>query len=437
MSFLQSINRFLWNGPMLLLLLGVHLYFTFHLHFIQKKIGKAIVLSVQPDTSNTQKQTKTTSAFTALSTTLAATLGTGNIIGVSTAIALGGPGAVFWCWLTGLLGMATSYAECYLSILYQKKLYDTTYLGGPMVVLHDVLHHKRLSKWFALFTIVTAFCVGCSTQAGAITDTVVSFLHISPTVSGLFLMLLCGYVILRGSNSITKLCTSLVPFMALFYFISCFYLLYYNRNFLLSAIQWIWNSAFSPSAITFGTLGGSFASATRYGIARGLFTNEAGLGSAPIAFASIHVTDKEKQALVSMTAVFWDTVVMCALTGIVIVSAFLRTPQLFSQYNSQSFTHAAFSMLPFGGEAMLGIALSCFAFATLIGWSFFGEKAVLFLFGKESIVTFRLCYIGMIYLGSILSFELIWELTDLINACMVIPNVYCLLSLRKKIKAPK
>ena len=449
MTFLQTLNRFLWNGPMLVLLLGVHLYFTFHLKFIQKKTATALKLSMQPEIkpeNDTSKETsscsavsksgKKSSAFTALSTALAATLGTGNIIGVSTAVALGGPGAVFWCWLTGLLGMATSYAECYLSISFQRKLPDGSFLGGPMVVLHDILHKKRLGNLFAFLTVAAAFCVGCSTQAGAITDTVETFLQIPPYISGFILMLLCGYIILRGSQTVTKLCTFLVPFMALFYFAGCFYLLFSNHSYVLPALQCILKAAFSPTAVLGGMFGGSFLLATRYGIARGLFTNEAGLGSAPIAFASMNASQKERQALVSMTAVFWDTVIMCALTGIIIVSSILREPTLFSSYGSGELTHAAFSLLPFHGEALLGIILSFFAFATLIGWSFFGEKAALFLFGKDSIVTFRLCYIGMIFLGSILSFEFIWELTDFINACMMLPNLYCLFVLRKQIKPP-
>ena len=447
MTLLQTLNRFLWNGPMLFLLLGTHLYFTLHLHFIQKKTGTALCLSLQakavsdsptnPSSSVSRlKNKRKHRSLAALSTTLAATLGTGNIIGVSTAVALGGPGAVFWCWLTGLLGMATSYAECYLSMLHQRKLSDGSFLGGPMVVLHDVLHKKRLGKLFAFLTIAAAFCVGCSTQAGAITDTAHKLLQIPPYISGLFLMLLCGFIILSGSKTVTKLCTLLVPFMALFYFTGCFFLLFANRPFLLPTLRLILTSAFSKRAAFGGLLGGSFLLAARYGIARGLFTNEAGLGSAPIAFASLDAPQKEQQALISMTAVFWDTVVMCALTGIVIISSLLRQPALLQSYDSGSLTHAAFSLLPFHGETLLGIALSFFAFATLIGWSFFGEKAVLFLFGKECITAFRICYIGMIYLGSILSFELVWELTDFINACMMLPNLYCLFMLRKQILPP-
>lgn len=413
---------------MLILLLGSHLYFTVRLHFIQKKTGTALRLSVQGDGASFG------GAFAALSTALAATIGTGNIIGVSTAVALGGPGAVFWCWLTGVLGMATSYAECYLSARYKRTLPDGGCLGGPMVVLHDVLKKKTLGRLFALFTILAAFCVGCSTQAGAITETARSLLGISPYVSGLFVMLLTGYVILRGSKAITRLCSVLVPCMAFFYFLACFYLLFFNHAFLWSAIRLIFRSAFTPSAAASGLIGASVMQAARYGIARGLFTNEAGLGSAPIAFASVKAESPKTQALVSMTAVFWDTVVMCALTGVLIVASLLHVPSLAIGRADGELTSAAFSLLPFCGEALLGIALTCFAFATLIGWSFFGEKAALFLFGNESVKTYRLCYIGMVYLGSVLSFRLIWELTDLINACMAVPNLLCLFLLRKKIQ---
>lgn len=431
-DFLGNINQIIWGMPMLLLLMGTHLFFTFKLKFIQRKTLKAIALSVTPDS----KKDGDLSSFAALATTLAATLGTGNIIGVSTAVALGGPGAVFWCWLTGLLGMATSYAECYLSFLFRRKTADGSYVGGPMYVLEDGLHSKFLAVLFALFTLVASYGVGCSTQSNSITVAASSLWGLNPYLIGFVAAIFTGLVIIGGIKQIGNVCVKLVPAMGAFYIGGCIIILILNHEFLLRSFLVIGKAAFTPYAIAGGFIGGTLQSAMRYGIARGLFTNEAGLGSAGIAAASSKSNNPGRQALISMTATFWDTVVMCAITGIVIVSNLLKNPCSINGLTPAELTTAAFFQIPYIGKTILGISLIAFAMATLIGWSYFGEKAVQYLFGKKGINLYRIGYIVMIFLGAVMSLDLVWELCDLVNALMAIPNLIAILFLHKLIKRP-
>ncbi|MDF2537906.1 MAG: hypothetical protein K0S76_927 [Herbinix sp.] len=431
-EFLKHFNNFIWGIPMPALLFGAHIYFTIHLKGVQKHIGKAIRLSVTPDTTSEGDL----SGFASLTATLAATIGTGNIVGISTAVALGGPGAIFWCWLTGILGMATSYAECFLGVLFRKKTSDGTFLGGPMYALQYGLHSKWLAVIFSLFTLVASYGVGCSAQARAVTETLHTLWNLPEYAVGIILAIVVGLVIVGGVKSIGKICSKLVPAMGLFYILGCFVILIINYRYLLSALEWILRSAFLPSklpaSVAGGFIGSTLRSAARYGIARGLFTNEAGLGSAAIAAAGAKTSHPSKQALISMSATFWDTVVMCAITGLVIVTNLLRYPSSAEGYSFAELTTAAFAVLPFGNK-ILGFSLVAFAIATLIGWSYFGEKAVEYLFGKTGINTYRVCYIVMIFIGSIMALDLVWELTDLVNAFMALPNLLCLLLLRKRI----
>lgn len=430
LSFLKNINEFLWGMPMIIILLGTHLYFTFSLKFPQKYTRKAIKWSITPEKSNSSSSF---SGFAALSTMLAATLGTGNIIGVSTAIFFGGPGAVFWCWITGILGMATSYAECYLSILFRQKDKENQYIGGPMYVLEHGLHKKHLAHFYAIATMVASFGVGCTTQANSLTETTSQLWNLSPYLVGLIASLVTGFVIIGGVKSIGKVCTKLVPLMGFFYIIGCFYLLLLNRTFVLQALHFIIRSAFLPNAIVGGVIGGTLQAAIRYGIARGLFTNEAGLGSAAIAAAATDTNQPSRQAFISMTATFWDTVVMCAITGLVVVTHILKYPSSIQTTSPAGLTTAAFSTIPYIGDGMIGISMIAFAIATLIGWSYFGEKSVEYLFGSKYIQPYQVCYLVMIFVGAIISMDLVWQLTDFINIFMAIPNIIALLLLRKKI----
>lgn len=429
LSVIKDINKLLWNGPMIIILLATHLFLTFRLKFIQKKIGKGIRLSTKPSSSSEGE----TSSFAALTTTLAATLGIGNIIGVSTAVAMGGPGAILWIWLTGVLGMATTYAECYLGIHYRHIAKDGTYSGGPMYVLEYGLHSKPLAVLYCFLTLAASYGVGCSTQSNSITEVTTNLWGISPYIVGIITAVITGLVIIGGIKSIGNICTKLVPAMGIFYTFACVILLVINIRFLLPALQLILRSAFLPNAMVGGFIGSTIKTAARYGIARGLFSNEAGIGTAAIAAASAKTDNPHNQALVSMSATFWDTVVMCGITGLVIVSNILKNPLSVKGASASGLTAAAFEQIPFGGY-ILGLSIIAFATATLIGWSYFGEKAVVYLFGKEGIGTYRICYIVMIFIGAILSLEFVWELSDLINAFMIIPNVLSIWFLYRTIK---
>ncbi len=421
----RELNTILWNGPILFLLSGTHLWFTLRTGCIQKRLPLALKLSV---TAGDKKGGL--SSFASLATTLAATLGTGNIIGISTAVALGGPGAVFWCWLTGVLGMATTFVECYLSLHFRKQHPDGTFFGGPMYLLKEQLGRPRTAKLYAYLLLASSFCVGCSTQSQAVTSTLQSVFHIPALPSGILLAFFLFFALIGGVSGISRICTRLVPVMGAFYLLSCGILLVLLRDHLLTALLHIFSSAFSLSSVAGGALGSSFLLSARYGISRGLFTNEAGLGSAPVA-AATSGTDPEQHALVMMSATFWDTVVMCGVTGLVIVGAMQYAPALFPGLADGDYTFAAFSLLPFAGRECLAVSIFAFAVATLLGWSFFGEKAAEFLFGPDQIKTYRLLYCFMIFAGSQMSLSFVWELSDLFNALMVIPNICSLFLLQK------
>lgn len=430
MDMIKQINNFLWGLPLLALLMGTHVYFTLKLHFPQRSLWHAIRLSFR----QTDESGHNLSPFSALSTTLAATLGTGNIIGVSTAVALGGPGAVFWCWITGILGMATAYSECYLSILYRDCRQDGTYVGGPMYVLKNGLHNYKLGCLYAICTLAAAFGVGCTTQANSVSQAAAGTFHLSPHFVGIALALLTGAVILGGVKSIGTLCERTVPAISFFYLFGCLLLLILYHRQLPAAIVWILKDALSFTGIVGGVTGATVQHAVRYGIARGLFTNEAGIGTSAIAAAASHTKDPRIQAYVSMTAVFWDTVVMCLITGLVVVSNMIYDPASTAGAAQTDLTAAAFSHLPYVGNAFLTISLAAFAVTTLIGWSYFGEKATEYLMGNKGIPYYKLLYVLMIYLGAIIPMHFVWECTDLINALMVLPNVLALFLLRRKVK---
>ncbi|MCM1264331.1 MAG: amino acid carrier protein [Butyrivibrio sp.] len=432
MQIIQAANNFIWGVPLLIILLGTHIYFTLKLHFPQRRIIYAIKLSLGMGGG---EEDKNLSPFSALATTLAATLGTGNIIGVSTAVALGGPGAIFWCWITGILGMATAYGECYLSVLFRSKKTDGSFVGGPMYVLRNGLHNNKLGAVYALCTLAAAFGAGCTTQSNSATQAATASFHISPHIVGIVLAVLTGVVILGGVKAIGNLCERVVPAISFVYLFGCFLLLLLYHKQLPNACLWIIKDAFSFSSIMGGFAGSTLQLALRYGIARGLFTNEAGIGTSAIAAAASGVNEPKHQAYVSMTAVFWDTVVMCLVTGLVIVSNMLYDPSSIQNVPSTGLTSAAFAHLPYIGDAFLSVSLIAFAVTTLIGWSYFGEKATEYLVGSKGIPCYKLLYILMIYIGAIVPMNLVWECTDLINGIMVIPNVLALYLLRRHIKA--
>lgn len=424
-SFFSSLSGLLWGWPMIILLLGTHLYLTIVLRFPQRKILTAIRLSLKKD----RDAAGDVSPFHSLATALAATIGTGNIIGVATAISLGGPGAVLWCWLTGVFGIATKYAEGLLAIKYRVKNGNGGISGGPMYALERGLGWKWLAVLFAVFTACAAFGIGSSVQANAISTLVDDSYSISPYITGAVVCLLCGAVVLGGIKSIARVCGMLVPFMAIFYIIGCVVILVMNAHYLWPALQLIVTSAFTPQAAGGGFAGATVMMAARFGIARGLFSNESGLGSAPIVAAAAKTRNPVRQALVSSSATFWDTVVICALTGLVIVSSVIAYPDIDFQ-NGATLTKAAFSKIPFIGTPLLTFGLLTFAFSTILGWCYYGEQAVAYLFkGKRWVQVYRILYLITVFVGSVANLAVVWNFADCANALMAIPNLLSLIFL--------
>lgn len=439
MQFIQSVNNFLWGYPILFLLMGTHLYFTLRLKCIQKKVFHGIHLSISPEKKNTSGTSGGLSSFTALMTTLAATLGTGNIIGMSTAVALGGPGAVFWCWITGVLGMATSYAECYLSHRFRTVRKDGTQTGGSMYIFSNILNKPGLALIYAVGIVTASLLLGCANQSNAIAVTTEAAFNIPPEISGIICTILVGIALIGGCRIIGRICTFLVPFMGIFYIICCLILLYLTKNNVQIALKLIFSSAFSQDSLTGGMLGGGLVTALRYGIARGLFTNEAGIGSAGIAAATAHTDNSSRQALISMTGVFWDTVVMCGITGIILITCYLDAPLSFATASAGDLTLLAFSTLPYG-EQILSVSLILFAISTILGWFFLGEQGFSFLFRNASpqayekhLNHYKCAYLILLFSGSVLSLDVIWEMTDFINLFLLLPNLYLLFRLRKQV----
>ena len=423
-EFFSVTSSLLWGWPMIILLLGTHLFLTIRLHFPQRHILKAIRLSVQRDPDATGD----VSQFSSLATALAATIGTGNIIGVATAIALGGPGAVLWCWLTGVFGIATKYAEGLLAIKYREKKPDGKVIGGPMFALEKGLGWRWAAILFAIFTALASFGIGNTVQANAIATLAYETYDISPYITGTVICLLTGAVILGGVKSIARVCATLVPLMALFYILGCIYIIGVNIDYAWPAIKLIVTSAFSPQAAGGGFVGTTVMMAARYGIARGLFSNESGLGSAPIVAAAAQTRNPVRQALVSSTGTFWDTVVICAMTGIGIVSSVLAYPDITFD-NGAVLTKMAFSKIPIIGTPLLTFGLLTFAFSTILGWCYYGERAVEYLKGRRWMLAYRMIFIVAVFIGSVMQLGVVWNMADCMNALMAIPNLLSLLAL--------
>lgn len=409
---------------MIALLLGTHVFLTIRLRFPQLKILKAIKLSVKRD----KDASGDVSQFGALATALAATIGTGNIVGVATAISLGGPGAVFWCWLTGVFGIATKYGEGLLAIKYRETTADGRMLGGPMYALEKGLGWKWMAVLFAIFTTCASFGIGSTVQANAIATITHEAYGVPTTIVGIAVSLLIAAVVLGGVKSIARVCGFLVPFMALFYVLGCIYILSVNGSYVWPAIKLIVESAFSPQAASGGFAGTSVMLAARYGISRGLFSNESGMGSAPIVAAAARTRNPVRQALVSSTGTFWDTVVICAITGVVIVSSILAYPDI-SYTDGATLTKMAFDKIPYVGKPLLSFGLLTFAFSTILGWSYYGERAVEYLKGKSWMLVYRVLFIISIFAGSVANLNVVWNLSDCTNALMAIPNLISLLLL--------
>ena len=423
-DFFSVLSSILWGWPMIILLLGTHVFLTFRLRIPQRKLLTGIKLSIKKD----NQAEGDVSQFGALATALAATIGTGNIVGVATAVALGGPGAVLWCWLTGIFGISTKYAEGLLAVKYRVKAKDGRMYGGPMYALERGLGMKWLGILFAVFTALASFGIGCTVQANSIALLAQETFDIPTWIVGIFISLLTGLVILGGVKVIAKVCTFLVPFMAALYVLGCIIILCINGNFVWPAIQLIVDSAFNPSAAGGGFVGATVMMAARYGIARGLFSNESGMGSAPIVAAAAQTRNPVRQALVSSTGTFWDTVIICALTGLVLVSSILAYPDI-TYADGAALTKVAFSKIPYVGAPLLTFGILTFAFSTILGWSYYGESAVNYIESRRTNRFYRILYIVALFFGSIISLDIIWNIADCMNALMAIPNLIALLLL--------
>lgn len=424
-KILGSISDIVWGWPLILLLFGTHLFLTFRLRWIQGYIGKAIRLSLRKSSDGRGD----VGHFGALTTALAATIGTGNIVGVATAIALGGPGAVLWMWLTGVFGIATKYAEAVLSIKYRIKTHKGHFAGGPMYVMSLGLKSKWMGICFAVFTSIAAFGIGNTVQANSISSLVQETFHISPWISGVIMTFFTALVILGGIQSISKVCGMLVPFMAISYCGGCLIILCMHWQTLPTTVALILSSAFHGQAAVGGFIGAGIRDAMRYGVARGLFSNESGLGSAPIVAAAAKTKNPVDQALVSSTGTFWDTVVVCAMTGLVLVNS----GEWMNGLNGATLTKAAFADIPVIGPIILCAGLLTFVFSTILGWSYYGERAIEYLLGHAAVLPYRWLWVAAVMVGSVVTMPTVWAFADIANAFMAIPNLMSLILLNRVI----
>ncbi len=427
-ALISTLSGWVWGPPMLTLLVGTGLYLTILLKGMQfRALPHAFRLIFHKEHS----QTGDISHFAALMTALAATVGIGNIVGVATAITLGGPGAVFWMWMTGLVGMATKYSEAVLAVKYREHG-EHGMRGGPMYYLAKGAGLPWLGTLFAVFTALAAFGIGNMTQANATAKIFETTFHVPVLVTGVVLMVLTALVILGGIRSIGRFTSYLVPFMIGGYVIASLVVLAMNVSEIPHALSLIFYHAFNPAAATGGFAGATIAAAMRYGIARGVFSNESGLGSAPIAAAAARTNDPVKQALVSMTQTFIDTLVVCTMTALVILTATSWTQGV----GAGELTSASMAeTLGDTGAVIVVVSTALFAYSTLIGWNYYGEKAVEYLFGPRSIRIYRIFFVAAVIIGATTSLEFVWNFSDLMNGMMAIPNLIGLLLLSRIIKA--
>ncbi|MBR0460035.1 MAG: sodium:alanine symporter family protein [Victivallales bacterium] len=437
-SLITSFDDLLWGWPLIILLGAAHIFLTFRLRFIQRYIPLGVRLSVTRDDSSSGD----ISQFGALSIALAATIGTGNIIGVATAIVKGGPGAVMWCWLFGVLGIATKYSEALLSVKYRVRDAEGLTHGGPMYAIERGMKNKPLAIMFAVFTVIACFGIGNMTQSNAVAENMVKTLGVAqeaiPTWKGyigLAETVLIAIVVMGGLKAVSRLCEALVPFMAAFYVIGCIIVMIICGAYVFPAIKLIVSEAFSLRAVTGGALGTAMMIALRYGVARGLFSNESGLGSAPIIAANARTRNAVRQALISSTGTFWDTVIICAMTGICVIAAMLKknggVEPVWSEFSAPALTSGAFEYIPVIGKYILMVALVIFAYTTILGWYCYGEQAFHYLGGKWGLPIFRVIFVIAIFFGAVCSLDMVWNISDIGNGLMAIPNLICLFALSK------
>lgn len=426
MELIFELEKLLWSGPLLILLMGCHLFFTVRTKGIQRHTLRGIRLSLESGAAEGR-----VSPFGAMATSLAAAIGTGNIIGMASAVVLGGPGAVFWCWVTGILGMATRYGETVLTFRYRRRLENGAWAGGPMYVMELGLKKPWLGRLFSLFGVAAALGTGAMIQTNAV-GTCLAEVGLPPLVTGLLLTAAGGAAILGGVKTIAAVCEKLVPAMGGAYLLGCMGVLLVNRGAAGEALRLIVSGAFTARSIGGGAVAGTFMTALRYGTARGLFTNEAGMGTGPMAAAAGPCRSPAKEALAAMTGVFWDTVVICAMTGLALVSSMAAHPEAFANVGADRLCTVAFSDL-FGGEVLLTVCLCIFAFATVVGWSWYGECCTEYLLGSRWVMAYRLLYLASAFCGVFLKLDVLWSLGGILAGLMAVPNVYSMVKLRREI----
>ncbi len=443
-DFISKLNGYLWGFPMIAFLFSTHIFMTAKTRGVQRKLFTGLRLSVTKPSGDSGE----ISPFEALSTSLASTLGTGNIIGVASAVAMGGAGAVFWCWITGILGMATQYAEVVLSVKYRVKNEKGEYVGGPMYSLFRGVKSRRLGLVYAFVAAIGGLITGSVIQSNAI-GTVFSqgaFEHsetfeilglevrLSSLLVGVVTAALTSLVIFGGISFVSRICRYLVPFMAAVFMLASVAVLFINRSYLGEALLRIFRDAFLPQSAGGGFIGSTVLVAARYGVARGLFSNEAGLGTSSIVAASANTPNPVRQALVSMTATFWDTVVMCFVTGIVIVSSIAATEGAEGYVDSAGACYLAFSRIPYIGGATLTFSMTVFAFSTIIGLSCVGVNCISYVFGVKAAIPYRIVWVLGVFSAPMIPMGVLWTVADLCNATLAVPNVLSLFILRNTVK---
>ena len=436
-QIIKDIDAFVWGPPMIAILLGSHVFLTFRTGVIQRKLPKAIKLSVtkDPDAEGDISQ------FGALCTALSATIGTGNIVGVATAILSGGPGAVLWMWLTGVFGIATKYSETYIAVKYRVKDHSGSMLGGAMYAWRRAFEKDGKTPWwgllgagaFALFAAIASFGIGSAVQSGSMTGVITANMPGVPEWGiGLAIVIMVSVVIFGGVKVISRVCEKLVPFMAIAYAWGCIVILGMNWEYIWPAICLICECAFTPKAAFGGAVGSGLMMALQFGCARGLFSNESGLGSAPIVASAATTRNPARQALVSMTGTFWDTVVICLLTGLVLVSTMIANPDIMAAGTIEEgaqLTSIAFAEIPYIGTPILVFGMVLFAYSTSLGWSYYGNRCVTYLFGKHAVRPYQALYVVMAFLGAVGVGDVVWTISDITNALMALPNIIVVLLL--------
>ena len=425
LELLKALDAFVWGPPLLILLVGTGIYLTIRLGILQvARLPKAFQLIFTKDKGHGD-----VSSFAALCTALAATVGTGNIIGVATAIKVGGPGALFWMWMAAFFGMATKYAEGLLAIKYRTKDANGAVAGGPMhyILLGMGEKWRPLAIFFALAGLLVALLgIGTFTQVNSITESIQNTARIDPAITALILSIFVGIAVFGGLKSISKVSTAVVPFMAIVYILGTLTVILFNIEKIPATLALIFTSAFSPAAAVGGFAGASIRMAIQNGVARGVFSNESGLGSAPIAAAAAKTNEPVEQGLISMTGTFIDTLIICTLTGLTILVTGVWSGDL----NGVALTQSAFStVFSYFGPSLLTIFLVLFAFTTILGWNYYGERCFEFLFGVRFIWLYRVVFVVMVLLGGFIELDMVWIIADIVNALMALPNLIALLVL--------